>query len=212
MNSPSFNNEEILVPLFEELDVTSQDRTVINGFLQSIKDKDLKTYEHSIRVGLLTAKIDRFMHLEPKALLFAGLLHDLGKIKTPLKTLNKTKNWSKIDLKIIKQHVLAGYKILKDEFDFTAEIILRHHRFQENAYPQKLPPSLHKYSSKTKDLILFYARLLTLADVYDALHRENEKFGKNRKLTGIEIKKKMLELNSDKQELVKDLYKAKILF
>jgi putative nucleotidyltransferase with HDIG domain len=196
---------------FEELKVNPQDRTSIENFLEPLRQKDIATYEHCVRVGFLAKRIGRFMHLDEKALFFAGLLHDLGKSEAPIETLSKTEGWTDADSQIVKQHVVDGYDAIKGRFDFTAEIIVLHHKFQDDGYPQILPPYLHDYSMGTQASIFEYARILALTDVYDALHRENDKFGEKRKLSGIEIKEKMLELNPDKRELIEDLYRAEIL-
>jgi response regulator RpfG family c-di-GMP phosphodiesterase len=194
--------------VFEELKVNPLDRIAIDNLLEPLKQKDIKTHEHSIGVGLLARKIGKFMHMDERSLFFAGLLHDLGKTEVPVEILKKTEGWTKEDMEAIKQHVVYGYDKIKGRFDFTAEIILLHHIFQENGYPGNLPPFLHNYSAQTQTLIIESAKVLSLADIYDALHRENDKFGEKRKLSDTEIKNKMFELKFCKKETIEDLYKA----
>jgi HD-GYP domain-containing protein (c-di-GMP phosphodiesterase class II) len=55
-----------------------------------------------------------------------------------------------------------------------------------------------------------YGRILAIADVYDALHRKNSKYGESKYLTDEEIKQKMLEGNTDRVDLIEDLYEAGI--
>lgn len=203
--------ETQLPHMFEELKVRPQDRDAIRDFLEPLKQKDAETYEHCIRVGLLARRIGKFMQLDERALLFAGLLHDLGKIEIPTATLKKTEDWTKEDMETTKQHVIYGYDKIKGRFDFTAEIILLHHRFQENSYPENLPPYLHSYSEEKKAEILKHAKVLVLADNYDALHREDNKFGVKRKLSDSEIKDRMLETKLYKREIIEDLYKIGVL-
>ncbi|MDO8523325.1 MAG: HD domain-containing protein [bacterium] len=206
--------ETSLEETFVELKIAKNDRNAIKAFLAPLKEKSPVTkfhYMHSIRVALLAKKIARFMHLDEKALFYAGLLHDLGKCQVTLETLGKTGPWDKTDYSEIKVHVTEGYKTLRGRFDLTAGIILWHHRFQKNPYPAKLPKKLHKYSAGTDLLIVEYGRILAIADVFDALHRANSKFGEARLLTGLEIKEKMLELNPDRKSLVADLYNTDIL-
>ncbi|MEI8067966.1 MAG: HD domain-containing protein [Candidatus Shapirobacteria bacterium] len=202
--------ETQLSQTFKELKVNSQDEAAIGDFLGPLKEKDKNTYEHCLRVALLAKEIGGFMELDEKALFFAGLLHDLGKLNVPMETLGKTDSWTKEDSKAVEKHVIDGYLLIKGRFDFTAEIILWHHKFQENKYPEFLPPYLHDYSVGTQAVIPEYGRILALADVYDALHRENSKFGERKTLSEVEIKDKMLEFNPDKLDLVNDLYTAKI--
>lgn len=206
--------EASLEETFVGLKIAEDDRNAIKAFLAPLKEKSPITrfhYRHSIRVALLAKKIARFMHLDEKALFYAGLLHDLGKCQVALETLGKTGPWDKKDYTEIKAHVTEGYKTLRGRFDLTAEIILWHHRFQKNPYPAKLPKKLHKYSVGTDLLIVEYGRVLAIADVFDALHRANSKFGEERALTGLEIKEKMFELNPDRANLIRDLYNSSIL-
>jgi putative nucleotidyltransferase with HDIG domain len=203
--------ETQLPQVFEELRVNPLDKTAIETFLDTLKQKDINTYEHSIRVGLLAKRIGKFMNLDEKSLFFAGLLHDLGKTEIPAEILKKTEGWTHEDMRTTKQHVIYGYEAIKGHFDFTAEIILLHHKFQENGYPENLPAQLHNYSPKTQALILEHAKVLALADTYDALHRENDKFSKKRRLSDTEIKEKMLELKFCKKELIENLYKTEII-
>src|SRR3989344_8568671 len=71
------------------------------SFLAILKQKSEFTYHHSLRVGLLARRIARFMHLDEKALFFAGIFHDLGKSQVPLNTLHKTSGWTPDDSKIM---------------------------------------------------------------------------------------------------------------
>lgn len=198
----------------DELEIREEDKDAILSFLAPLRDKDPATnfhFLHSLRVGLLARKIGEFVHHEGKPLFVAGVLHDLGKCQVALEVLGKTENWTEADTQAIKRHVTDGYRMLRGRFDFSAEIILWHHRFQENGYPKRLPPLLHDYKEASKLLIVEYGRIIALADVYDALHRMNDKFGKTKKLSGEEIREKMLEFNPDRIKLILALYEAGIL-
>lgn len=195
---------------FDELGIRLPDRVVVESFLGLLRAKDEATYEHSLRVGMIAKDIGKYLHLDQKILMISGLLHDVGKIEIPIEVLRKTEGWSDEDTEKIKKHVLYGYDKLKDRFGFVAEIILLHHRFQKNGYPESLPPFLHEYSPDTIDLIFRYARLLVMADTFDALHRENYKFGYKHKLNNQEIKEELIISNPDDIELIEELYSAKI--
>lgn len=197
----------------DELGISDINKTLIASFLAPLRDKSSVThfhYLHSLRVGLLAQRIGRFIHHEERPLLFAGVLHDLGKCQTPLHILGKTDSWSDEDQKSMERHVMDGYRLLCGRFDISAEIILWHHRFQENGYPQELPPFLHHYRETMKLLIREYGRIVALADVYDALHRVDGKFEEKKELTGEEVKEKMLMFNLDRKRLVLALYEAGI--
>ena len=108
----------------------------------------------------------------------------------------------------MERHVLDGYKMLRDRFDFTAEIILWHHRFQQDGYPAALPPLLHDYCKETGSKIPLYGRILSIADCFDALHRANDKFGGGKPLSEREIKRRMRAQNPDLRPLIDKLYAA----
>lgn len=199
---------------FEKYSVKPEDKSALLDFLSLLMSKHSVTRlhgEHSKRVGLKAAEIAEFQNLDKRALLYAGLTHDLGKCQVSLETLGKTSGWTDEDALAIQSHVMDGYRILMGRFDFTADTMVLHHTFQINGYPGELPPYLHPYSEETQFLIVEHGRILALADVYDALHRENDKFGEKRRLSDAEIREQMFTLNPDREKLVEDLYKVGIL-
>lgn len=198
---------------FEKYSVKQEDRSTLLDYLDLLMSKHLVTRlhgEHSKRVGLKAGEIAQFLDLDKRALLYAGLTHDLGKCQVPMGTLGKTSGWTEKDSEAIQTHVMDGYRMLMGRFDFTADTMVLHHTFQINGYPGVLPPPLHSYSEETHVLIIEHGRILALADVYDALHRENDKFGEKKVLSDVEIRRQMLILNPDREKLVEDLYKVGI--
>lgn len=194
--------------------VSETNQNHLRSLLSPLRNKSEVTrfhYEHSMRVGLLAMRIGEFIHHEPKPLLLAGALHDLGKCQTCLDILGKVGSWSDSDQEEMKNHVIDGYRLLRGRFDYTAEVMLWHHRFQEDGYPEVLPPFLHDYRKTTQLLIREYGRIVAIADVYDALHRVNEKPGEARALSPSEIHEKMFDYNPDRKKLVKALYKHGVL-
>ena len=203
--------ETRLKQAFSELGIDSEDETSVRCFLNVLLMKGdawRLTYEHCMRVGLLSRAIGKFMGVDEKALFFAGILHDVGKCLTDHGVLSKTQSWGPEDAREMEAHVLDGFRMLRGRFDFSAEILKWHHQFQGNNYPKELPAPLHPFSKGTEVTISMYGRLLALADSYDALHRVNFQDGKVRKLSRDEIRKKMLERNPDQKVLVENLYTA----
>jgi putative nucleotidyltransferase with HDIG domain len=193
-----------------ETEVKADDQSSINAYLTLLKIKDDATYEHSLRVGLLASRIGSYLHLDAKALLFAGLLHDVGKSLVNPETLKKTVGFGQADKKEMDDHVMFGYRMLRGKFDFTAEIILRHHLFQERGYPADIPEPLHDTSLGTEVMKNYYGRILALADFYDALtSRNNDAFGG--KPDHVKAKEIYLEKNSDQKKLIEELYANGIL-
>lgn len=193
-----------------ELSLSSSLREEVIAYVLLLKEKDIKTWEHSIRVGLLARRIAGFMHLDEKALFYAGIFHDIGKLNIQSGTLAKTEGWTADDAAEMEKHVIDGHYLISGKFAFTAEVILLHHCFQKDGYPKELPVSLC-VSNDTKEKIVRYGRVLALADCFDALHRVNEKFGAKKVLTGEQIREQILALNNDQYDLVEKLYCAGIL-
>lgn len=194
---------------FCELGISGEHKTAALSILRPLKESDSihqECYQHCLRVGFLARQIGAVMHLDQKALFYAGIFHDVGKQTIDSKLLGKTDPWTKEDKEEIKKHVLASYELVKDKFDFSAEIILFHHYFQPDPYPKEFPPFLHLYSNGTQTAILNYARIIAIADTYDALHRQNSYLVNNRQLTDQEIEDQMLLRNPDKKSLIEDLY------
>ena len=197
----------------DRLKVEKEDQEAIRGFLGPIQVKEgpeTPTYAHSLRVGLTASAIAEFMGFDGRALLFAGLMHDIGKALTLLSTLGKTKGWTAEDSKEMECHVGDSYRMVRGKFDFSAQVLIWHHQFQQNAYPKELPPPLHAYSKGTEVTIAMYGRLLALADTYDALHRVNFQDGKVTARTDEEIRTLMRDRNPDQAALVGKLYEAKV--
>src|SRR3989344_8108840 len=195
----------------DELKIDDERKVAVRSLLAILKQKSQPTYAHSLRVALLSRRIARFMHLDETALFYAGSFHDLGKSLIPLSTLHKTSGWMPQDTETMKGHVLASWQLLRDKFDFSADIVLWHHRFQKDPYPVELPELLHHYSEGTRVLIQEYGRILAIADVYDALHRKNDKFEDGESLTREQIREKMIEFSKDRKELIEQLYNIGIL-
>lgn len=205
---PTISLEDRLDGAFGQLQVSKEQQEKILKYLGLLDLKHKETYRHSIRVGLAAKGIAEHQHLDAKALLYAGLMHDVGKSMIPLSTLGKTEGWTSKDTETMDGHVMKGYELLRDTFDFSAEVILLHHRFQSRQYPEQLPEPLHEYADETQNLIQTYGRILALADVYDALHRVNEKFGGLQAFSGQQVKEQMLRMNPDEVALVEELFAA----
>jgi len=168
-------------------------------------------WRHSVRVAFLTVEIAKTLNLDPKPALYAGLLHDCVKAQVPASLLGKTENWTVEDSLAIQIHVTDGYRLVAGWFDFSAAILLWHHRFQKNPYPEPMPPALHRYSEGTLATIEEYGRVLALADSYDALHRVNNTGRGVTRRTGEEIRGLMEAQNQDQPALVKALYEYGVL-
>jgi len=179
--------------------ISDENQERIFNYLKVLHQKDPDTAQHSMRVAFLASQIARteaIPGITPKMLLWAGALHDVGKVAIPLETLAKTEKFTKKDMKAMEPHVILGWQMLDKLHDFTAAIIVRHHQFGPKPYPVKLP-ELPEWLEPKKALINTAARQLALADYYDALMtRKNDKNTKKAK-----GKKKAELSNYDKHQL-----------
>ena len=142
----------------------AQDQTVV-ALASAAEIRDPYTSGHQQRVTELACAIAENMDLSGnfiEGLRIAGLLHDIGKISVPAEILSKPGQITQDEYNIIKQHCQTGYEILKGiEFPWpVAQTVLQHHeKMNGSGYPLGL----------TGDEILLEARILTVADVIEAM-------------------------------------------
>ena len=123
------------------------------------------TAGHSERVTAYSLRMATLLGIDPvllDALKRGGLLHDIGKIGIPPQILDKPGSLDPAELARIREHPSLGAKILAplNAFADAIPIVLSHHeRFDGGGYPQGL----------AGEKIPVLARLLAVADVYDAL-------------------------------------------
>jgi putative two-component system response regulator len=101
---------------------------------------------------------------EQEFILSAAPMHDIGKVGTPDHILLKPGKLDAEELKVMRQHALIGYNILKQSqarmLQLAAIIAHSHHeRFDGTGYPNGL---------KGEDIPLV-GRIVAVADVFDAL-------------------------------------------
>ena len=139
--------------------------------LLSITDHDLYTYTHCVNVGflsiLLAKQLFKGSARHNMRELGAGFfLHDLGKVSIDADILNKKGKLNGSEMLMIRQHPSEGAKILSRTKHLTREahyIVTQHHEREDGSgYPRGL---------KGADIHL-YARICSIADVYDALTSE----------------------------------------
>ncbi len=137
----------------------------MNTFIRFIDAKDPYTRGHSTRVAMYAAEIAKRMGLpedEVQNIYYAGLLHDAGKISIPDAVLNKPGKLSDEERKLIQNHTVAGGQMLKQLYALRGvrETALYHHeRYDGKGYPEGLKG----------EVIPLYARIVGVADAYDAM-------------------------------------------
>jgi len=127
--------------------------------------RDPYTARHQERVTELACAIAREMGIpdgQIEGIHAAGLMHDIGKIAVPTEILTKPGKLNDLEFSLIRRHPQVAYDILKGiEFPWPiADIVLQHHeRLNGSGYPNGLKG----------DEILLEARILTVADVVEAI-------------------------------------------
>jgi len=144
-------------------------RRAMEGIVQAmsvaVEMRDPYTAGHQQRVADLACVVAAEMGMtedDVYGLRMASVIHDLGKIAVPAGILAKPGRLSDLEYELIKNHVKAGYDILRQiEFPWPlADIILQHHeRIDGSGYPQGLQGSE----------ILLPARILAVADVFETI-------------------------------------------
>ena len=89
----------------------------ITALSNAVEAKDRYTNGHSQRVAQYAREIVRRMGWSPeeqRRVYYAGLLHDVGKIRVPDSIINKNTRLDPEEYEEIKLHAIAGYYILKE--------------------------------------------------------------------------------------------------
>jgi len=148
-----------------ELESKERALSIIYALAATVDAKDHYTYGHSKKVSQYAVAIAEALNLSPdkvSTVRAAGLLHDIGKIAVPDQILNKAGPLTEEEFEPIRAHPELGMEILKHVIDLVncLPAILHHHeQFDGSGYPRGL---------KGDDIPL-EARILAIADVYDAI-------------------------------------------
>lgn len=130
-----------------------------------VETRDPYTAGHERRVSQLATAIAKKLGLpadKTEAIMFAALVHDVGKIGIPAEILAKPSKLTIEEYGLVLGHPQNGYDILKTvSLPWNvAEIILQHHeRINGSGYPQSLK----------SDEILLEAKIIGVADVVEAM-------------------------------------------
>ncbi len=148
-----------------ELLHTSEGSVNVFDMLHNMRQYDDSTYAHSLNVALICNVFARWLQFSEEDINLAtlcGLLHDVGKIMIPDSIIKKPSRLTDNEFSVIKTHPLEGYQILKMQNinDHIKNAALMHHeRCDGSGYPLGLVG--------TK--IDKYAKIVSIADVYDAM-------------------------------------------
>jgi putative nucleotidyltransferase with HDIG domain len=149
-------------------EAVSQNRTALMA-LTALREYDNYTFTHMVNVSILTMAQARALGIEGPLLRefgLAALMHDIGKVRTPLEVLNKTDRLTPAEFVIMKRHTVDGASILRATPDVPAlapVVAFEHHlRMDGSGYPE----------SVTRSSLNLGTLLCSIADVYDAMRSQ----------------------------------------
>jgi len=129
---------------------------------------DFTTYNHSINVGIISTGLAKELLGDQPGYDFVEMakgffLHDIGKCIVPLDILDKKGPLTHAEWELVKRHPKEGIRILVQFNELTEVIKLivsqHHERYNGKGYPKGLKG----------DQIHIFAKICSLADVFDAL-------------------------------------------
>lgn len=134
--------------------------------LDNVRSYDEYTFIHSVNVCVMCITVGLALHYNKRSLKELGLgslLHDIGKIKVPSEIIKKPGSLTAEERMEVEKHPQYAFRALKSIIgipNVVPLVALQHHeRFDGRGYPKKL----------ARNEIHEYAKIVAVADVYDAL-------------------------------------------
>ncbi len=147
------------------IDSLDDSETVLFSLAQSVEERDPDLGQHCQRLALISAAMGLALGLPSSdilALQRGGYLHDIGKVAIPDNILFKAGPLDAAEWEIMKTHAERGERICSSMRSLAPVLpIIRHHheKWDGTGYPDGLKG----------EQIPLLARILQLADIYDAL-------------------------------------------
>jgi putative nucleotidyltransferase with HDIG domain len=148
----------------------SQNRTALLA-LTTLKNYDNYTFTHMVNVSLLTMGQARGLGIDGLMLRefgLAALMHDIGKVRTPLEILNKPDKLSPGEFDVMRRHTVDGAEILRATPDIPTlapVVAFEHHlRIDGSGYP----------TGVARSALNLGTMLCSIADVYDAMRSQRQ--------------------------------------
>lgn len=137
----------------------------IMDMLHNMREYDDSTFAHCLNVGLICnvfATWLKFDQTEVELTTACGLFHDVGKLLVPHSIITKPGKLSNEEYAEIQKHPLEGYQLLcanNTDIHVQNAALMHHERTDGSGYPMGL----------SGEQIDKYARIVAIADVYDAM-------------------------------------------
>ncbi|MCR5596841.1 MAG: HD-GYP domain-containing protein [Lachnospiraceae bacterium] len=146
--------------------IASQSNTFsVFDMLHNMRDFDDLTFTHSMNVAMICNVFAQWLGMSPDEVKLAtacGTLHDIGKLRIDDEIIKKPGKLTDEEFKTIQSHPIFGYRLLQNQkiSEHIKLSALEHHeKCDGSGYPMHLPG----------DKIDRFAKLVTIADVYDAM-------------------------------------------
>lgn len=165
-NSLLAEQRERIASLQEETETAFQVSVTLLAKAAEIHDE--KTGNHILRVNEYSYAIAKLLDLPDKwcdELRYSAQLHDVGKMSVDAAVLKKQGPLDSTEREEMNRHTVYGYQILSasSRLSMAAEIALHHHeKWDGTGYPNGLGG----------EIIPLSARIVQMADIYDALRSE----------------------------------------
>lgn len=136
------------------------------NFIQNLRSKEDYVYKHSLNVAILCALMGHVLNMKPEDqmdLVFAALLHDIGKLSVPKAIADKDEP-NEDEMEVIATYELAGYELIGKVFSDRPNykrICMQMHKALEDFKNEELDKSKVKLSQG--------AKVLLVADTYDIM-------------------------------------------
>lgn len=149
-------------PMHEAIDEVD---VALDGLLTKLDQTDVLTAEHSRAVASWCARLGKRLALSKAEILHltrAGLVHDIGKVTTPLAILNAPRRLDDAEMVVMRDHARAGAAIAEEiplMLPFVPAVRNHHERFDGSGYPDRL----------RREAIPRVARIVSVADAFNAM-------------------------------------------
>lgn len=161
----------------------------IEMILSILEEYNFNTLEHSNRVAFIAKELANYVglsHEEVYSIELAAKLHDIGKLDIPSFILNKKSRLNNFEYKLITFHPIISVQISQSILDQEELSFIKYHHLYHTIENRKI----------TYKDVPFGARIITIADIYDAL-RSKRSYKKN-----LSHEEAIKEMNKD---LLKDI-------
>ena len=133
--------------------------------INNMRQYDDSTYAHSINAALIANVLASWLGMSEEEIILVtqcGLLHDIGKLQIPDTIIKKPGKLSDAEFNIVKTHPISGHDLLlkhKLNPHIVNAAMMHHERCDGSGYPFGL----------SSEKIDYYAKIIAISDVYDAM-------------------------------------------